>query len=440
MGKYVNNRKVDLGSYGSPIDDDTARQEIALLLGVGKRSDGKYYHADICQARSINPYARFKPERSTKNANLTEADRVANSFGFGETPRIEPQNTGIPHAVYEYKRPRGSAASPVEWNRIRDFHGYNHLAVNPIQFFFPEKLMREEMNVAYLMANSTGQSGWNATDCVSLHDIVDSTTKGYNVGLLIHRGSSLWLMPTNVKISDLSTSVFPIVRFAKDSSTLDGTASANVFDYVFEDLSSGEGETYTMAFVATSLGYQSDMLPVTHTEGIPTMRSLEVTMGSDRTSLVCQSNQLITGITGAITTENWAYTVAADPEGSETFSIVKPDADQKLSISVTTPESWKRSTVYLETVITNTTGFIYHNGEKLDLPVVILGKGIRIGANQTIAEDILTHWSYPNQYWFQFPKTNRKCTIQIKLMAYRSSYQKEDGIELDMKMIDFPEK
>lgn len=436
MGSYVNNNKV---SFGESIALSTAMREMAALLGVARRADGKYYLSDICIAGSINPAARYKPVRSSKNANITDADRDAVAGGFGETPQIEPYASGIPHAVYEYDKPRGSAVTPTEWFRLRDFNGYNHEAVFPFHVYFPETLYREGENVIYCMANNTGLNGWDAESCLALSDMVDETTRGYNVALLVHRGSSLWLMPSDIKVRDLSASNFPIFRIGRNAEALAQSPSNMMYDYILSDLDSAEGEEYTMAFVATQLGYQTNLNPVPRYE-IPTVRSLELTYDSDRKTLTVVSTQIIEGLTGQLATAEWNYSVADDPNGQSGWKVVKPSENQKLTVRLTAPSSWRRTTAYINVQMINHSGLIYHNGTLSELPVVDLGKDVHITADSTVESDILSHWAYPNQYWFQFYNSAGGGRVQFIITAWRNSSMTGESIELQNVYVDFPNK
>lgn len=435
MGSYVNSNKV---SFGESIALSTAMREMAALLGVARRADGKYYLSDICRAGSINPAARYKPVRSSKNANITDEDRAAAAGGFGATPQIEPYNAGIPHAVYEYDKPRGSAVSPTEWFRLRDFNGYNHEAVFPFHVYFPEILYKEAENIIYCIANNPGIDGWDAESCLALADMVDETTRGYNLALLVHRGSSLWLMPSDIKVRDLSASNFPIFRIGRNSDALIQSPSNMMYDYILTDLDAAEGEEYTMAFVATLLGYQSNKSPIMN--GIPTMRSLELTYGSDRKTMRVVSAQIIDGLTGQLATTGWSYSVADDPNGQSGWKVVKPSEGQKLTVRLTAPSSWRRTTAYINVQMINQSGMIYRNGVLLEMPVVDLGKEVYITADSTVESDILSHWAYPNQYWFQFYNSAGGGRVQFIITAWRNSSMTGESIELQNVYVDFPNK
>ena len=439
MGKYVNNNIVNLGNYGDAIEYTTAVREIANLLGVGKRNDGKFYLSDICKVGSINPLARFKPIRSEKNANITENDRDAVSYGFGETPRIEPYTSGIPHGVYEYKKPRGSEVSPIEWYRLRDFHGYNHIAVSPLQVSFPDSVMIEEENVFYCIGNNSGVSGWDAESCLMVHEMVDETTRGCNVGLLVHNGSNLWLMPSDIKVRDLSPSNFPIFLIGIRESVFTSGTTQNTFKYILGELQNSEGSEYTFAFVATSLGYKTNMSPIRHIDGIPTMRSLELTYNADRKTIEVISTQTISGVSGYLATQTWNYTTANDPSGMTGFKVVKPSESQRLTVRVSTPSSWRRSNVYINVQMQGMYGYIYHNGNMVN-GFVDVGKYVDIGADSTADVDILSNFAYPNQYWFGYATSAGMARVQFVITAWRNSEMTGESIELQRVYVDFPNK
>lgn len=93
-------------------------KQLGGLLGVGARSDDRYYLADMCQASSINKWAKYKPLKVDDPIGpLTDAQRRSVGHGL------------IQNSAYylEY--------DPVTsgwWNRIRDFDGYNCNAIPPI--------------------------------------------------------------------------------------------------------------------------------------------------------------------------------------------------------------------------------------------------------------------------------------------------------------------
>lgn len=115
--------------------------QLGTLLGVGRRSDGRYYLADMCQAGSVNKWAKYKPfewyqPNFTSDAQQ-EAYRQVNAYGmywwnnsqealapFALTP-TDCLALAIERKGLWYNK------VPTTWNRIKDFNNYNHEAVMP---------------------------------------------------------------------------------------------------------------------------------------------------------------------------------------------------------------------------------------------------------------------------------------------------------------------
>lgn len=130
--------------------------QLGSILGVGTRTDGRYYLADMCQADSINKWALNKPFRynsdnfgyDPKNPSVAEAARAAARKAVNQGLVIPSQeNAGCSATTYastylgdlvyraenvagtpnyEYQKPDGSTP-----NRLRDFDGYRHNASQP---------------------------------------------------------------------------------------------------------------------------------------------------------------------------------------------------------------------------------------------------------------------------------------------------------------------
>ena len=122
MGKYVNNGKVTLGTS---VDVDDAVREVAQLVGVGRRADGRHHLSDVCIGRGINMWAKYKPEDYNTQAHLNIDQRKANGFGIviSGASNITIKNLADLHKVqFIYQR-------PTTWKRLRDFNGYVHTAL-----------------------------------------------------------------------------------------------------------------------------------------------------------------------------------------------------------------------------------------------------------------------------------------------------------------------
>lgn len=122
---YVNDKKVNLGtSY----DYDNAVAEIAGLVGVGTRTDGKYYLADVCQSIRINKWAIFRPIPHTTLANLNSGQRIGARHGLDCTVTPD-ENEYTMYLVDVFAKSMSGQIS-----RIRDFDGYNHLAKYGLEY------------------------------------------------------------------------------------------------------------------------------------------------------------------------------------------------------------------------------------------------------------------------------------------------------------------
>lgn len=137
MGKYVNNGIVTLN--GS-VDYDDAVREIATLVGVGRRDDGRYYLADVCIAEGINKWARHKPliynvPLINKNDPTLAVPHAAGTDGAGRVGGLVVSTTKATASnlyalivaqsfvVLDYAKPVGSY-----YKRLKDFNGYIHTA------------------------------------------------------------------------------------------------------------------------------------------------------------------------------------------------------------------------------------------------------------------------------------------------------------------------
>ena len=153
MGKWVNNGKVSIPSSHSFGSDGDILEELGPLLGVGKRSNGQFYLADMCAAPSIKKWAKFKPNEISKEVNITEDDRKTVNQGFS----LEWTNNL--NMLVAYAR-----ATSCSWQyikvtgrkRVRDFNGYNHSATL----------------TPYKMITTTGEEGivgynWTSADVVN---------------------------------------------------------------------------------------------------------------------------------------------------------------------------------------------------------------------------------------------------------------------------------
>ena len=151
--------------------------QLGGILGVGRRSDGKYYLADMCTASSINMWAYYKPIKANTQANLTNAERIQAKHGL-------KQNSST--FYIEYDKP-----SSGWWKRLRDFNGYNHQAVPPI------KDTTKFNNTISFSGGSSGQIVFSPDDLrnpsaeLALNEIaIFQTYANYYVGVMFYNKAS----------------------------------------------------------------------------------------------------------------------------------------------------------------------------------------------------------------------------------------------------------
>lgn len=147
MGTYVNNGKVALGS---PYAYNVAVKEVASLVGVGARSDGKYYLSDVCLADGVNMWAKNKPEDHSTPLNLTESERNANAYSLAFAMDYHESSQKPLNIIKETKY-----IKPTTYKRFRDFNGYNHNALNPFEWGMPKYTNKMQWLVPYLLNNES---------------------------------------------------------------------------------------------------------------------------------------------------------------------------------------------------------------------------------------------------------------------------------------------
>ena len=108
--------------------------QLATLLKVGKRTDGKLHPQDLANG-DINRWAKFKFVRHSHTFNQSDTWKAADGWcglsienalisNTTDVSGIENFFTGDKNNGWEYLRPRGIAHN--EMIRLRDMDGYNH--------------------------------------------------------------------------------------------------------------------------------------------------------------------------------------------------------------------------------------------------------------------------------------------------------------------------
>lgn len=172
-------------------------EQLGSLIGVGPRDDGRIYLADLCIADGVNIWAKYKPMDYNKESNLTDSERDLLDYGLRQ---------GDDFFYYWVK--------PTSWKRLRDFDGYNHKAIPPMQnsehlggkasfiggsviTLDPTKIVATGENVeipldrlgfnfaqgyvGLAFINRANKKGWVHSTDYKLQDVIDNTSNLYSI-------------------------------------------------------------------------------------------------------------------------------------------------------------------------------------------------------------------------------------------------------------------
>lgn len=312
---------------------------------------------DLCQSSMIKIFARFKPEDYNTPLNLTEAQRKENHYGFGKDAKYFVAGyASAPHAKYEYIHPKGGSTSP---NRMRDWDGYYHGAVSPLFLDFPTKLYVDWVNGISVIANSTGKTNYDPAKCVTLGDVMKASDDMY-VALYIHKdASNQWLLPSSVKVNELSASTFPTFLIAKEESQIMTSPTGRIYPYILSDLANGNAYTI-IAVGVSSLMYQEDKLPLTKTEiGNRNLYSMEIEGDDDRKAYTAELAKTIVGLTGTFALTSTGFMERDGSAGGYNAYRLKNIIG---NLTLTTPAEWLWTSldqVRVEMTVYNSNGEIY---------------------------------------------------------------------------------
>lgn len=133
MGRYVIDGKV---IFEPQTIYNQAVKEIASLVGVGARSDGKIYLSDVCQGKGINIWAKNKPFRYNAEYFNTDSERDAarkeSAFGIAVDTQPHDRNNNVFISKWKLADLSGY------WKRLKDFKGYNHNATGGVEILNKE--------------------------------------------------------------------------------------------------------------------------------------------------------------------------------------------------------------------------------------------------------------------------------------------------------------
>ena len=203
MGKYVNGGKVILPEK---VDYDDAVREIASLLRVGARPDGKHRLADLFLSKHMSKWAKCKPfvkvNQSTRFDKATYEERRLADFGLSIPYATSPDllvsryyNAGDKDNGWDRQRPRGERYK--EPLRLFDFNGYFHNAVCPFrEISFPSRATNKAGRkiTVTMLTSEAGQE----SDSIKMKDI-DTIADCYLTLQLKHEDFGSGLMGTYIR-------------------------------------------------------------------------------------------------------------------------------------------------------------------------------------------------------------------------------------------------
>lgn len=181
-------------------------EEVAVLLGVPRRADGRYYLKDICTAAAINIWSARKPVRnSLKNGNLTLDDFKAANYGFDLASILSTAST-LPSLAplvgaagisaqgswnSLYRTPRGRLSQYVcEWLRLLDFNGYYHYAEPPYDSITPSGSAGRISGIRVFRNSDAGASAIALEDLTGLTSQIGRSIDQWRLGVVARRGST----------------------------------------------------------------------------------------------------------------------------------------------------------------------------------------------------------------------------------------------------------
>lgn len=163
MGTYVNEGKVTLGEK---YNFNEAVKEVASLVGVGAREDGKIHLADVCQGSKINLWAKNKPFRYNAAFFDSDAERDAarrmSAYGIAADTTPHERNANV--FINKWKK----ADLSDYWKRLRDFEGYNHNATGGVEILNKDTYSEFSASTVVLLKTETPTN-----DGVSLEEMLE---------------------------------------------------------------------------------------------------------------------------------------------------------------------------------------------------------------------------------------------------------------------------
>lgn len=407
------------------VNDETTSallSQLGGLLGVAKRSDGRYHLADFCSAGSICKWARnhpfaynsdnfdYDPNNPSEGNARREAAKASVCFGFSRPQLFTITSNDLSHAPYVYNPPRGRAQG--EPFRIRDFDGYKHDVSAPIAHNFnnartDNKIIREDVWEIYVEFPTQSYG-------VAMRDIVPTDIQNFRFCLVIIKQSTgkSWVLPTNKFVKDY-TSPFAILVVPNNDyqfTDLINNQGAIIWDEM--NFYGNEGDTYTVAVAITSSQPNADHTAI---EGWADIYSLELVQSKDRRVMLMSTKMGLDDLTGYTVTQWLTHSVdsSTQPSPYQDLGIITPNSSQKLTIRFNAGDEWYRTNCYIAVKMSNLYGPIIYNGETVGQQVMI-GGYLTIGRNGTVDWDLYDIRNCK----FYYPKTNNGTTIEFEVTAY----------------------
>ena len=226
-----------------PVNDETTSalfSQLAGILGVGKRSDGRYHLADIATAGSINPWAKKKGfgynsenfDYDPQNPDASNARRAAarkeKNQAFDLTNAKISSNGSVSDIASKYDgnmngwlyvKPKGRAYK--EPFRLRDFDGYDHGALCFVQKFTPPSRWAKDygsFNVNFMI--SMPPEGSDDTSYLH-HSDFPAVADAYIGVALIDKNGIIMRMTADDTVSNAGMSIdVPVNSLAEGTYTL----------------------------------------------------------------------------------------------------------------------------------------------------------------------------------------------------------------------------
>lgn len=150
--------------------------DVQRALGTSANDVG-----NLCVRTNINMWARYKPIKYQKIAQLTSTEWNNARHGVYRSSSLPLFNTNgrLNHDVWTYDRPTGGSASPY---RLTDFNRYYHVAPCPVKLIFSTDILTilntsDQNIISFAFTFEQGISMWRSDDCcLYMRDIFYNST------------------------------------------------------------------------------------------------------------------------------------------------------------------------------------------------------------------------------------------------------------------------